>query len=512
MQQFINQLAVSVGSYLPNILVALLILIGGWILALLISATVRKALERTAFDNRLAARMGMSSSDLQLEVIAGKVVYYIILLFVLVAVFQALRLTIVTEPLNRLLEGIFAFIPNLLGAAILALVAWVLATGLRFIVSKGLGALRLDDKLTSQVGVQQEGRPPLSETLATVVYWFVWLLFLPAILDALGLQGLLQPIQTMLNDLLGYLPNVLGAVIIILVGWFVARIIRQIVTNFLAAIGTDSLGERLGIGTATGGQSLSIVIGTVVYVLVIIPVLIAGLQALQIEAISGPATNMLNSLLSAVPLIFGAMIILGISYFFARIVAGLVTTLLTSIGFNKVLTLIGLGSGTETVPPASGAPSTPDEARRTPAEVVGYLVLVAFMLFATVAAANLLGFEIIAVLVASFIDFGAQIIVGIIVLGIGLYLARVAYTFIISTAGTEARLLAQIARIAIIILTVAMGLRQTGIADDIINLAFGLLLGAVAVAAALAFGLGARDVAGREVEAIVRRIRSEDNL
>jgi hypothetical protein len=54
-----------------------------------------------------------------------------------------------------------------------------------------------------------------------------------------------------------------------------------------------------------------------------------------------------------------------------------------------------------------------------------------------------------------------------------------------------------------------MGLRQMGIANDIVNLAFGLLLGAIAVAVALAFGLGARDIAGAEVSRWVKELREE---
>jgi hypothetical protein len=53
-----------------------------------------------------------------------------------------------------------------------------------------------------------------------------------------------------------------------------------------------------------------------------------------------------------------------------------------------------------------------------------------------------------------------------------------------------------------------MGLRQMGIADDIVNLAFGLLLGAIAVAVALAFGLGSREIAAREVESVLKQWRA----
>jgi hypothetical protein len=208
---------------------------------------------------------------------------------------------------------------------------------------------------------------------------------------------------------------------------------------------------------------------------------------------------MLNTLLEAIPAIFGAMIILGFTYFIAQLVSGLVTNLLTTVGFDRVLGLIGIGS-------------EPGEGQRTPSQVVGYLVLIGLMLFAIIQAAELLGFEIVAVLVAAFLTFAGQIILGIIVLGIGLYLANLAAGLIRNTAGPQAKLLAQVARLAIIVLTTAMGLRQMGIAEDIVNTAFTLLLGAIAVAVALAFGLGSREIAGREVENVLNKIRSDDDI
>ncbi len=133
------------------------------------------------------------------------------------------------------------------------------------------------------------------------------------------------------------------------------------------------------------------------------------------------------------------------------------------------------------------------------------------MLFATIQAAELLGFGIVAELVAEFLTFASQVLLGIIIFGFGLYLANLARSVILSTAGTQANLLSQAARVAIIVLTAAMGLRQMGIADDIVNMAFGLLLGAIAIAAALAFGLGARETAAREVEGWIKQVRSEDS-
>lgn len=497
MEQIINQIVNTFGENILSFGAAVLILVGGWILALLISATVRKALEKTTLDNRLAARLG-TEKPIDVEAIVGRVVFWLVMLIVLVAVFQVLQLTAVTGPLNSLLNEVFGSIPNILYAAALLFVAWVIASLLRFVVSKGLAATKLDDTLTSQVGLDEERQVPMSETLATIIYWFVFLFFLPGILDVLGLQGILSPVQGLVDDLLGFLPQIFGAALIAVIGWFVARIVRQIVTSLLVALGADNLGDRVGLTAAVGGQTLSNLVGTVIYVLILIPVIISALNALEIEAISEPATNMLNSLLLAIPAIFGAMIVLGAAYIIGRLVSGLVTNLLTTVGFNRVLALIGLGS-------------EPEEGQRTPAEVVGYLVLIGLMLFATIEAADLLGFTILAELVAEFLTFLSQVVLGIIIFGLGLYVANVARNVILGTAGANANLLSQAARLAIIILATAMGLRQMGIADDIVNLAFGLLLGAIAVAVALSFGLGSRDLAARQVESWMKQLGSDDS-
>ncbi len=492
MQDILNQLY----TYGLQLGIAALILVGGWILALLISGIVRGALNRTSFDNQIAERMGMGES-LNLETIISRIVFWLVMLFVVVTMFSFLNLPAVTQPLNRLLGDILSYGSDLLGGVVLIAIAWILATALRFIINKALGATSLDDMMANQAGFSQDGQKPMSETIADIVYWGVFLFFLPAILGALGLQGVLGPVQNMVDEVLSALPNILKAGLIFLIGWFVARLVRQIVGSFLNAVGADSVGERVGLSNVVGEQSLSSVIGTIVYSIILIIVTISALDALQIEAISGPATNMLNTLLEAIPSIFGAMIILTLTFFIARLVSSLVVNLLTAIGFNKVLSLIGIGS-------------EPGEGQRTPAEVVGYLVTIGLMLFATIEAANLLGFGILAELVGAFLLFASDIILGIIILGIGLYLANLAAGVVKNMAGPQSALLSQVTRIAIIVLTTAMGLRQMGIADEIVTTAFTLLMGAIAVAVALAFGLGAREAAGREVESVITRLRSED--
>jgi hypothetical protein len=112
-------------------------------------------------------------------------------------------------------------------------------------------------------------------------------------------------------------------------------------------------------------------------------------------------------------------------------------------------------------------------------------------------------------LMSRFLLLGGRVILGLIIFGVGLFVANFAAGVVRSSGTRQAGVLALATRVSIIVLAGAMGLGQMGLASDIINLAFGLLLGAIAVAVALAFGLGARDIAGRTIEDWARHLKGE---
>jgi hypothetical protein len=493
LQDMLTQITGLIAEYVPNTLGALAILVVGWLGALLLAAVVRGGLKRTTLDDRLAKWITREEGDrpLRVEYYAGKAVYYLAMVFVLVAFFQALNLTIITEPLNALLTRLTAYAPRLLGAGVLLLAAWIVATVLRTIVGSALRATQLDRKASEGSGVEAEESLPLSKTIADAVYWLTYLLFLPAILDALALQGLLAPVQGLTDRLLGFLPNIFAAAVIFIVGWFVARLVQRVVANLLAAAGIERLSERVGLGSVLGENKLSSLLGLVIYVLILIPVLIASLNALQLEAITTPASSMLGRILDAIPSVFAATILLVLAYFVGRLVSGLVSSLLAAAGFDNILARLGFGTAEQ-------------DGKRSPSAIVGTLIMVAIMLFASIEAAGFLGFDIVAEMISGFVVFAGQVALGLAIVGIGLFLANLAAEAIAAGGTKQHTLLSLVARVAIVVLASAMALRQMGLANEIINLAFGLLLGSIAVAAALAFGLGARDVAGEQVRAWVK--------
>jgi hypothetical protein len=496
MEASMNEISKVVGTYVPNLLGALAILVIGWIAARIIAALIGAALRRTELDNRLARWVagGGEAKTIPVEIWISKGMFYLLMIFVLVGFFQALQLTLPSEPLNRLLIRLFQFVPQAVGAGILLLLAWLLATIVYALVARGLSAAKLDSRLAQQTGGAKQ--VPLTQTIADTSYWLILLLFLPAVLDALGLGGLLAPVQGMINKALSYLPNIFTAVLILAVGWFVARIVRGMVTNLLAAMGADQVGQRVGLTVILGGHGLSAAAGLIVYILILVPVFLAALDALALEAITRPTSNMLNTILETLPNILAAALILLIAFISGKLVEALVTNLLTGIGFDAILVRLGIGR-------------TPAAGQRRPAGVVGYLVFVAIMLVAATEASRQLEFLVLVDLISRFMVFAGEVTLGLIILAIGLYLANVAAGVIETSGAAQARLLAITARVAIIVLAGAMALRQMGVAADIINLAFGLLLGAIAVAAALAVGLGARRVAGREVEELIHNLKSK---
>ncbi|MBD2456852.1 mechanosensitive ion channel [Nostoc sp. FACHB-87] len=485
--------------YTPRLLGAVAILLVGILVALVIAAITRSILNRTDIDNRIAAGVTGRRDVPQVEKFISSLVLWSIILITVVAALQALGLEVASRPLNNFLDQLIGFLPKVLGAGILLGVAWVLASIIKLVTLRGLQALKLDERLnqeTSEDNISLD-RISLSETIANALYWFIFLLFLAPVLDTLGLRQALLPVQALITEILSILPNILAAILIAVLGWFLANIVRRIVTNLLATTGIDYLGSRFGLSSAMGAQSLSTIIGTIVYVLILIPVAIAALNALRIEAISVPAITMLQQILNSLPAIFTAVAILIVAFFIGRFVGDLVTSVLTSLGFNNIFAVLGLPSPARQEVQTEAQPLTP---LRTPSEIAGIITLVGILLFATVAAVNILNIPALTTLVTGILIILGRIIAGLIVFAIGLFLANLAFNLISSSGDRQAKILAQVARISIIALVSAMALQQIGVASDIVNLAFGLLLGAIAVAIALAFGLGGRDIAREQVK------------
>ncbi len=481
---FYGTLQEAFGSHIPQVLGALLILALGWVLAVFVRAGIRRLLGLARLNAHLRGLLRMEADAETAVAIVG---FWFVLLATLVAVLNALNLTLLSEPFATVVRDVISYLPQLLAGAALGLGAWLLASLLRALTTRALSLTTVDERLSEHAGLT-----PISRSAGNVLFWLVILFFLPAVLGVLRLEGVLDPMRDLLGSLLGFVPNVLGAAMIALVGYVVARILRALVTDLLAAAGGDRIDAGIGLDPSIRLPRLA---GTLVFILVFVPSLIAALDALKVEAISRPATRVLDQILAATPHIIAAALILMLTWYVARFAAGLLARLLESAGFDGLPAKLGLSHAF-----ADGT---------RPSRLAGRLLMFFALLFASVEAASQLGFDQVSELVTTFIGFGGDLLLGGAILVIGFWLSGVAAAVIARASPEGGRLPANIARFAILGLVLAMGLRAMGIANEIVQMAFGLTLGAVAVAVALAFGLGGREAAGKLLEHWISRLRKD---
>ncbi len=342
--------------------------------------------------------------------------------------------------------------------------------------------------------------------LGQLAYWLVLLVGLIAALTVLGLTSAVTPLNALLYEVLSYVPDVIGAVVIFVVGLVVATVARRVVEAALNAARIDRWLEEAGLTRVTGASGLAKTFGTLAYVLIVIPVTIAALQELGIAAISDPAVAVLATVLAALPRVLAAAIVLSIAFVIGRWVSALLEQILPSFGFDRSLQALGIGAQ-PTTPDTLTGEAPPPARGLTPSKVVARLALVAIMLFSAVEAARLLAFAAVAVMLTEILDLAGHVLFGGVIITLGVLIANFLAGMINRSTGRADGFASTIVWWATVALATAMGLRFMGIADEIVILAFGLVLGSAAVAAALAFGIGGRETAARLLEQWTRDLR-----
>ena len=470
------------GGPLGSIIGAILIFVLGWLVALGIAALVRNVLARMNVNQRMNTSTGKTYD---IEGIVSKIVFWFIFIIAISGALNQLNLNSISAPFANMVNQVLAFIPNLIGAVAVGVIGWVIATIARTALNGALSKTSMDERLSAEAGMK-----PMSSTIADMVYWFILLIVLTMVLGKLELDGLFAPLTNMVDKIFSFIPNILMAAVVFFVGYIIAKVVRGIVVNLVSTFNVQELATKAGLSNE---NSIPNIAGSLAFLVVIIPTILAALEALKVEAIVRPATNMLNKIMEALPNIIMAVAIMVVTYFVVRMVANIVKSLLENTQVNQLPAKVGLDQ-------AMGETRVSD--------LVGHALVFFAMLFAAIAAADLLNFEAISALILMFIDFGASIILGAVILFVGFWLANL-IAGIVERSEQGSPFLANIVRVLIMGLVLAMGLRAMGIADSIVNLAFGLTLGAVAVAFALSFGLGGQEAAARLLRKLQDKVEEE---
>ena len=390
----------QLGEFLPKLIGAIVLLVVGYIIARIIRWIVTKVINKTGVGDKLAPLMGAETANLDGTVTRtstgsadvgsgfGIGAFWIVMMFVAIACLKALGLDSVSAPLNDLLTKFFAFIPQIIGAAAVAAVAFLIATIAKIGVQKGLTIGKVDSRLNLAPGT-------LSNSLPLAAFAFLMLLALPAIFGALDMKELSEPIQSMVDQILAFLPNLLGA-----------------------------------------------------------------------------------------------SVILGIFYLIAKLAGTLVTSLLGGTGFNKIPQHLGLTSEISTM-------KTP------PSQLAGTASMGVILLMGVSQAVKMLKLDVVSNVLNEAFEFAVPVVIGIVILAVGLWLANMARTAVTASKnGSEST--GKMVFTGVMVLTGIIALKRMGLAGELVDLGFGLALGGVALALALAFGLGGRDAAAKYLDKKVR--------
>lgn len=408
------------------------------------------------------------------------------------------------DQLTNMWHSLAGMLPSVIGGIVLILVAWLVATLVRSGFRKGLTAMNLDERLENWGAVQSadQGRNMI-DTVSKVLYYLVWVLFLPGIFETFGLTSVSAPIQNMLNIALGFLPNLIGAIVLGAIALIVGKFVKNLVYNLALSINVDrwvsKLTAQTGKTDASEGVSreqkdtIANVLANIAYVIVLIPILVVALETLGIRSISEPIVNVLNSILAAIPNILVAVILLGVGMAIAKFVGDLVSNLLQGTGINKLTDNMNV----------KGAQ------KLDLAQISGQVVAVLIGLFFFVEALNALNLAVLNTIGTAIIAYLPNVVFAIIILGLGVIGGQWIAGLISQSTGSKWA--GQLVQYVLIAFALFMVLDQLNFASNIVNTAFIFIIGGLSVAFALSFGLGGRDFARKQLEKLDNKVDEESN-
>lgn len=390
--------------------------------------------------------------------------------------------------IDSLLMAIPAGIWAVVKAALILILAFVVAKIAQSLVTKLLTKTKLSgvvSKLDSG-----DGSANLTEFIAKFVYLFVFLLFVPGVFTALGMNSISAPILLLLNSIWGYVPNILAAAIILVVGFQIAKYVRQLLIPVFAKLNIDKLQEKAGI-EVTDSAKLSNTLAYIVYVLILIPMIVMALHILDISVISDPAIHMLNTIFDFIPNILVALIIILLGCMIGKFVGQIVTQLIASAGLDAKLSKLIEGKNEKFVL----------------SKVVGTVCYAVVVIFFVVESFDTLHLYVLSQIGGSIISYMPYVLGAILIFAVCYF----------AVAFTEKTLkkngfafYAVIAKAAIFTVGAFMVLNQLGIATEIVNAAFILVLAALAVAFAIAFGIGGKDFAANALKKLEEKSEKKD--
>lgn len=382
--------------------------------------------------------------------------------------------------LSSITSSVGDFLPATIGAIVILVLGWFIAGFLKRIVTKLVKKTGIDDKMKSD-------KVTLSKFIGKLIYFLIMIFVFMLALEKLGMQSVLDPVKNLLDGFLNFIPNIIGAGLVGYIGYMLASVVSELVG--MSGDTIKNYVPKLGLSE---GIDIVGILKKVVFILIFIPLLISALNILNMDAISGPATSILNQFFNAIPKVLLAALILMLFVFGGRFLSQMIKDLLSKMNLNDLAKKMYLDN-------IIGSTNL--------ANAIGNIVYFFIIIFGLMTAIEKLEFVQLTSIVETITNLSGKILFGLIIIMIGNWISIIAKNAFSKNESNS--FVASVLRTAILAIFLAMGLKTMGMADDIINLAFGITLGTIAITVALSFGLGGRPAAGKQMEKILNRFNSK---
>ncbi|MFD2588277.1 mechanosensitive ion channel [Croceitalea marina] len=382
--------------------------------------------------------------------------------------------------LSSISNSVGDFLPTTIGAILILVIGWFIAGLLKRITTKLIKKTGVDDKMKSD-------KITLSKFVGKLVYFLVMIFVFMLALEKLGMQSVLDPVKNLLDGFLNFIPNIIGAGLVAYIGYMLA----SVVSEFVGMSGDTIKNYTPKLGFAEGVDLIGI-IKKVVFIFIFIPLLISALNILNMDAISEPATSILTQFFDALPKVLLAAFILMLFVIGGRFLSQMLKDILAKMNLNDIAKKMHLDSmiGSTNI-----------------ANAIGNLVFFFIVIFGLMTAIEKLEFVQLTEVLETVTNLSGKILFGLVIIMIGNWVSIIAKNSFAKNDNNS--FVASVLRTAILAIFLAIGLKTMGMADDIINLAFGITLGTIAITVALSFGLGGRQAAGKQMENILNRFNSK---
>ena len=393
--------------------------------------------------------------------------------------------------MSELFYFIFNKLSNGIVTILLLILAFVAAWLVKRLLLKFFKVVKAE-ALLSKLGVKDAVINSFVQFIAKLAYLITFLLFLPGVLDRLGMSSVSHPITGLVNTFIALVPKLVASGIILAVGFFIANIVRDLLTTVLKAVKVDAIQEKAGI-SASENASFSHIIANIIYALILLLVIISAIDQLGIATISDPANMVVTAIFNMLPNVLAAIVIITVGVFIAKLVATLLESLLAGIGADTLLEKI-TGKSCEKV-----------VVSKLLSRIVNGLIVLIFL----VQGINVLQLPVFTEIGVAIIGYIPEVISVLLILAFAVFSANTIETLLIKKY-PSARASGIAAKAAVYALAFFLCLSQLGIAPVIVETTFILIVAALAVAFVIAFGIGGRSFAANTLDKLEKKLEGKD--